>query len=247
MRPCARPNPDSQKTMKIFSCERHLSPASAFRLGIAILLASAFSGSRLVAEVTLSSDNPAVFLTIHETVWGNFPIGLSAERAWGKGGFKTAIKEAELVEESHGKLIRKFSYVGSEKVMMRLTLGAVVSGTAVDLTADLESDSPLPGSFAIILTVPVELAADLTVLANGKEMTVNRNRGAVSSKPSEVSLVQTSTGRVIMKITGEMSAARTHFFAQDEQKGLSLWLHSPSPEAAGSPFKFPLHFEFPPQ
>ena len=114
--------------MKIFSLSRHLSPAAALRLGIAILLASAFSGSRLVAEVTLSSNNPAALLAINETAWGNFPIGLSAERTWGKGGFKTVIKEAELVEESHGKLIRKFSYAGSETVSYtHLTLPTIYS------------------------------------------------------------------------------------------------------------------------
>jgi hypothetical protein len=197
------------------------------------------------SETTFITDKKEAFLTLSNSAWGEFGISVSASRAWGKEGFKGNMKLMEIPENSPGKITMIVPFVGPSAEAMTLKLTGSASGSTVDLATTLESSSTLPGSYSVILSVPIETARDLTVLANGKPVTTDLNRAGLRSNATNVSLVKTSTGQCILNAVGELGSFRTHFFAGDPDRPLTLWfspVDKPS-ESSGS-FSFPLQLEF---
>jgi hypothetical protein len=215
------------------------------RLLVSLALIHAASESASAGDITFHTEDPASILRIVDSNWGEFGVWSQVSKEWGKETYKGDKKEKETLEDAPGKMKRKHERTAPTGESVSILMDATANGSVVDLTTVLESASPLPGSFHVILNVPLDVATDLTVLADGKPMTTNLDRGAIRNKPGEVSLVKTSTGQVILKATGEMGSARTHFFKDHENRPLSVWFApAEKVDEQTSPFAFPLHFEF---
>lgn len=214
-------------------------------LAALIVAFGAVSHPLVASETTFITDKKDAFFTLSNTAWGEFGISVSASRFWGKEGFKGNMKLMEIPENSPGKITMIVPFVGPSAEAMTFKLTGSTSGPIVDLATTLESSSTLPGAYSVILSVPIETARDLTVLADGKPVTTDLDRAGVRSKATNVSLIKTSTGQRILNAVGEFGSFRTHFFAGDPARPLTLWfspLDKPS-ESSGS-FSFPLQLEF---
>lgn len=199
----------------------------------------------LAGETTFSAEDPTKLIKIIHPVWGDFGFTMVASKEWGKDTYKPDLKTVETLEDSQGRMKRKVVCTAPSGETLTVVLDASATGSGMELVSTLESATPLPGSFHINLNVPIETASDLTVLADGKPVTTNLDRGAIRKKPSEVSLVKTSTGLPILKITGDFGSVRTHFFNDNPKLPLTVWFTPAEKTAeAASPLAFPLHLEF---
>lgn len=200
---------------------------------------------RASSETTFVTEKKEGILSLSNSAWGDFGISLSASRAWGKDGFRGNKKLLDIPENSPGKITIITPFIGPLEEEMTVKLAASTSGSRVDFATTLESSAQLPAVYYVNLSVPIETARDLTVLADDKPLTTDLQRAGVCGVSTIISLVKTSTGQNILNITGEFGSVRTHFFAGHPSRPLTVSFGPENkPSDSSASFTFPFQFDF---